>query len=762
MFQKFLNSGEKKLKFLLYLVLVVIVMTMLIYIDLSYQRRNVYDSEQVLYQLGKTYEFKIKSELDRYYSILDLLAVGFTKIVTDKNFTEESKVFLQNLIEKNERVYSIGFMFKTNVNPENETLLSLSDSIMDNFVAFSRNKSGIVESTNLGELENLQLKVEIEKTIVKEQTRILSPLVIQSEGNDVSVIPVVSAVYKGRQLVGYLVLMFSIDWFGEEFDLSNTPYEAFVSSGNGKLISIKEKKVFLTENIKKVCLTCNDLLSDKGSRYNSQLTSGYLTLCQPIDINGGLGKWDVCIRSHESDLEGHLVDRIVIWVIGFVLLGLGIFLIHIFVNRVEKPWEEVLQLADGISTGQYYSLQNNKNSDVRDANAVKIKASLDNIVKSLETLTSISKASGAGDFSGPVSLPGFKNGIVAGVNTLVNQLKETKEKLARYEIETKRINHFIEGIDKISDVLKLYHKDIHELSDQVIRTLVDIMNIEMGAVFLLKNEGNDSFLDLEVSYAYNESKYHKRRFNLGESIVGSCASEKRTVHLKKVPDDYLKIISGLGQTSPKSLLIIPLVFEDEVLGVLELGALNEFEQHVIDFAEKAAETIANTLSLAENNIKNSILLEKNQVQTKDLEESDRKMKEALAELSEMQSKTAKSESEVRAKLEAMNHTLMMVEYTTEGILLDANYKFLNTMQYSLDEVEGINVLELLKEEDREELQKVINTVKSGNYYEAIMRRHTKTGQEKWFMATYTPVFDDDGNVKNILFFGVDITKMKTT
>jgi len=760
MFQKLLNSGEKKLKFLLYTIMVVVVMSILIYADFSYQKRSSYESEQVLYQLGKSYEFKIKSELERYYSIMDLLAVGFTKIVSDKDFASESKVFMQNLIEKNERVYSIGFMFKTNVFDENETLLTLSDSIVENFVAFTRSKSGIEESRNISELENLQLKVEIEKTISKEQTRILSPLVIQSGVEDVSVIPVVASVYRGRQLAGYLVLMFSIDWFGKEFDLENTPYEAFVSSGTGKIISIKDKRVFLSENIKKVCSSCNDLLGDKGSLYNSQINNSYLTLCQPIDIQFGLGKWDVCIRSQSKDLSGHIFDRILIWVIGLLLLGLGIFLIHLFVRRVEKPWDEILQLTDGISTGQYYGLQNSKNTGTLDANADKLKASLNNIVKSLDTLTSISKAASTGDFSKSVSLPGFKNEIVSGIGTLVNQFKNTKEKLAQNEIETKQANHFIEGIDKISDVMKLYHNDLHELSEQVIRTLVDLMNIEMGAVFLLKTENDESFLDLEVSYAYNESKYHKRRFHLGESLVGSCASEKRTVHLKKIPEDYLKIISGLGQTSPKSLLIIPLTFEEEVLGVLEMGTLSEFEQHIIDFAERAAETIANTLSLAKNNIQNSVLLEKNLVQTKELEESDRKMKEALAELKEMQSKTAQSEADVRAKLEAMNHTLMMVEYTTEGILLDANYKFLNTMQYSLDEIEGINVLELLKEEDREELQKVINTVKSGNYYESVMRRHTKLGQEKWFMATYTPVFNDEGNVKNILFFGIDITKMR--
>ncbi|NJO92194.1 MAG: PAS domain S-box protein [Chloroflexia bacterium] len=230
--------------------------------------------------------------------------------------------------------------------------------------------------------------------------------------------------------------------------------------------------------------------------------------------------------------------------------------------------------------------------------------------------------------------------------------------------------------------------------------------------------------------------------------------------MTKIPEDYLKILSGLGETSPKSLLIIPLIFEDEVLGVIELGSLSEFNDESIHFAESASMNISSTLSLAQNNIRNAELLEQTRKQTKELEEQERKMKEALAELRDMQAKTSKSEATVRSKLEAMNNTLLIVEYTTEGILLDANYKFLNTMHYSLEEIKGNNVIELLKEEDREELLKVISMVKSGNFYESVMRRHTKQGQEKWFMASYTPVFNDEGVVQNILFFGIDITRIK--
>lgn len=136
------------------------------------------------------------------------------------------------------------------------------------------------------------------------------------------------------------------------------------------------------------------------------------------------------------------------------------------------------------------------------------------------------------------------------------------------------------------------------------------------------------------------------------------------------------------------------------------------------------------------------------------------MLEALDELKQLQLKTANSENAIRAKLEAMNNTLMMVEYSSRGILIDANYKYLNTMNYAIEDIKGIDVLELLKEEDRPELIKIINIVKNGNFFEGIMRRPTRQGVEKWLMATYTPVFNDQNIVESILFFAIDVTRLR--
>jgi PAS domain S-box-containing protein len=376
-------------------------------------------------------------------------------------------------------------------------------------------------------------------------------------------------------------------------------------------------------------------------------------------------------------------------------------------------------------------------------------------------LISTTKSVKEGNYSSDNENEVLNNKLVQSLKEVYREIFDLRAKVAHSTDQHDKITEFNNGQEKISRMLQLHYHDLKALSENVIRELVDLLKISMGAVFLTNNEQDEPALEMAVSYAYSETRYQKRKFRFGESLVGACAAEQRTIYIKKIPENYLAIMSGLGLAPPKSILIIPIIFESKVLGVIELGSLDEFTEFQVSFAEKAASTIAGTLSLTRNNIINSQLLERTKQQTLELEERDKKTKEALNQLSELHAQTAKSEALVRSKLEAMNNTLMIVEYTTNGTLLDANYKFLNTMHYSIEEIKGNNVLDLLKDDEREELVKIIENVKQGNFFEGLVKRHTKLGHDKWLLATYTPVNNEEGQVESILFFAVDVTRIKT-
>lgn len=757
-------SNEKRIRLVIVAIIIAGLSIIFLSLQLSLKKGLYRESEQMLYQIGKDYEFEIKSEISRIYSIAEFLALSFSKNAQNKDFKPEFESIIRNLIYRYPRLKSVDLILKTSniPNDQNNIRFSFQDSVPTTAFRLVKTNSGILEESDIQEYNSKSLKVAIERAILSNQTKMLPPEIFEIDGQNTTVIPFISSIYKGNQFQGYILMYLSVDWMGKGINKAakSDGLEVFVASPDKKVIALNNNLQLLAEPISKSCISCRDLLGNKGQDYNSAVLKDYTTVCIPWKVSEENDYWHICLRAPSDELIAALnTNPLYQWLLYFVVLIVLILIALYVLDRYFEYWKNMELFANKImDENKFAEIQNEfVNSGVP---ASGMKSTLINIARLIIGLVQLNKASK--DNSVKVErIPEFENHPVYRSNRELRDDYNIKlNKLENENSELKQIKQLTESIDKINEVLKLHHTDLEQMSIHVIHTLVDLLQIEMGAVFLLKTDENEHYLDLAVSYAYSENRFQKRRFNLGESLVGACAAEKRTIFLKKVPEDYLKIISGLGIASPINILIVPLVFENEALGVIELGSLQEMNDYMINLTERAAETIANTLSLTEINIKTTKLLEKTQQQTVELEQRDSKMNEALNELKDLQIKTSESEASVRAKLEAMNNTLMMVEYTTKGILLEANYKYLNTMNYALEDIRGIDVMELLDEADRGELAKVINTVKNGNLYEAVIRRHTRQGAEKWILATYTPVFNENDQVESILFFGIDITRIR--
>ena len=92
---------------------------------------------------------------------------------------------------------------------------------------------------------------------------------------------------------------------------------------------------------------------------------------------------------------------------------------------------------------------------------------------------------------------------------------------------------------------------------------------------------------MTACYAYDRKKFTDKRIEWGDGLIGTCAQEKGTIHLTNLPDNYVSITSGLGKATPKSLLIVPLIINEQVHGVIELASFNTFEKFEVDFVEKS-------------------------------------------------------------------------------------------------------------------------------------------------------------------------------
>lgn len=339
------------------------------------------------------------------------------------------------------------------------------------------------------------------------------------------------------------------------------------------------------------------------------------------------------------------------------------------------------------------------------------------------------------------------------------QLEETSR---RKDDEQRR--WLAEGLAKFAEILRTETESIEDLSYAIISNLVKYIKANQGGFYLLDDtDDEDKFFTLTGSYAYERRKFADQKIGWGEGLVGACALEKQTTHLVKVPDSYLKITSGLGSANPKNIILVPLKLNDEVHGVLEIASFEPFAEHVIDFVEKVAESTASTISGVKINIRTAKLLRESQEQAEILQIQEEQMRQNMEELQATQEEAMRQSEKFVSFTNSVNHTLIRAEYDVKGILLYANTRFLQKLEYtSNSEVEGKHISMFINKKDRQWFEEIWESLsKGGHHFEGDMKHVTKNGKDLWTIATYTCVRNADGSVEKVLFLAIDTTENKS-
>ena len=346
---------------------------------------------------------------------------------------------------------------------------------------------------------------------------------------------------------------------------------------------------------------------------------------------------------------------------------------------------------------------------------------------------------------------------------LRDNLKASKQEEQIRRKEDEQRNWIAEGLAKFGEILRSDNDNLEELSYQVISNLVKYVDANQGGFYLLEDQDpGDLHFRQTACYAYERRKYADQRVEWGEGLVGVCALEKQTTFLTKVPDSYLQITSGLGKSNPKCLLIVPLKVRDEIHGVLEIASFKIFEKYQIDFIEKVAESIATTLSTVKINLRTAKLLQDSQHQAETLAAQEEQMRQNMEELQATQEEATRQSEKFISFTNSVNHTLIRAEYDVNGILLYANTKFLQKLEYSSNtEVEGKHISMFINKKDRVWFDDLWNSLaKGGKHFEGDMKHVTRSGKDLWTIATYTCVRNQYGGVDKILFLAIDTTDQK--
>jgi CheY-like chemotaxis protein/CHASE3 domain sensor protein len=242
--------------------------------------------------------------------------------------------------------------------------------------------------------------------------------------------------------------------------------------------------------------------------------------------------------------------------------------------------------------------------------------------------------------------------IIAGVLISVFFIINTNLRaLKKAEKESADKNWLLSGSFDLNEKTR-GERDTRDLAQAVIDQLCNYLKAQIGVIYLYDN----SHLELAGSYAFHVRKQNSSLIRLGEGLVGQAALEKKTIVFTEIPDDYIKVNSGLGNASPKNIVIIPLLQDDALKGVIEIGTTRQLSGLDMQFLNMVSENLAIVLNAAQSRTKLKELLEETQRQAEELETQQEELKQSNEELHEKTEMLEKSEAELKAQQEELQQS----------------------------------------------------------------------------------------------------------
>jgi HAMP domain-containing protein/signal transduction histidine kinase/CheY-like chemotaxis protein len=239
------------------------------------------------------------------------------------------------------------------------------------------------------------------------------------------------------------------------------------------------------------------------------------------------------------------------------------------------------------------------------------------------------------------------------INEMIRNLRDTTRK--NMEQDWLKTN-----LAKFSRMLQ-GQRDLAAVSQLILSDLAPLVTAHHGVFYVVDPGGEEPTLKLLASYAYKDRKHVANEFRLGEGLVGQCAVERRMLLINQVPTDYIQISSGLGESPPRSIVVLPVLFEGEVKAVLELATFDQFDEIRLTFLEQLAESIGIVLNTIAANMRTEELLKQSQALTEGLQQQQEALTETNKRLEQQTRSLQKSEDLLRAQQDELQKTNLELE-----------------------------------------------------------------------------------------------------
>jgi signal transduction histidine kinase/CheY-like chemotaxis protein/HAMP domain-containing protein len=309
-----------------------------------------------------------------------------------------------------------------------------------------------------------------------------------------------------------------------------------------------------------------------------------------------------------------------------------------------------------------------------------------NLTRQVRAISQVTSAVAAGDLTRTISVEA--EGEVAelkdNINMMVQSLRET--------VQASRDQDWLKtNLASIGSMMQ-GHRDLEVVAELIMEELAPLMGAQHGTFFLAEEFGGEAGLRLIAGYGLRADKDAPIQYRIGQSLIGQVAKSKRLIVVDDIPQGYIRITSGLGEAPPATLVVLPLLFEGEVLGVVELASFSKFTPVQIDFLEQFAETLGISVNAIIANSRTDTLLGQSQrltaelqARSSELQARSEELQRSNADLEDKAELLAAQKQDIEAKNSEIERARAEIEERARQLALASQYKsqFLANMSHEL-------------------------------------------------------------------------------
>ncbi len=295
-----------------------------------------------------------------------------------------------------------------------------------------------------------------------------------------------------------------------------------------------------------------------------------------------------------------------------------------------------------------------------------------NLTNQVRAIAEVATAVTRGDLSRSIQVEarGEVSYLKDNINEMIRNLKETTQKNAQQDwLKTNlaRFTRLLQG-----------QRDLQAVTKLILSELAPLVSAHHGVFYMMDSQLADARLRMIASYGYRSSRKLPTSFLPGEGLVGQCALEKVRIWLTDVPRDYIVVSSGLGAAPPTNIVVLPILFEQQVKAVIEIASLDRFTETHLSFLDQLMESIGVVLNTIEANSRTESLLTQSQSLAQELQQTNQELAEKARLLSEQN-------IEVERKNREVEQAKLALEEKATQLALSSKYKseFLANMSHEL-------------------------------------------------------------------------------